>query len=525
MKTLRILAWICVVGMAGAAPAVAAGAEGGKQGFTTLFNGKDLTGWKAAPTSRWVVEDGALTLKDRSDGKEHNVEYLWTEKAYGNFILELEFKIPERANSGVFIRTPNLKDPVYTGIEIQVCNSYGREQLSRGGTAGAIYDCLAPTKNAVKKPGEWNRMRVICRDNKIGVVLNKQQIIDMDLDRWTEPKKNPDGTDNKFPTAIKDFARKGHVGLQDHGLPVWYRDIRIMELQSRPRPEPSFTLTPDDLGMVLKDPQGRVVFRYMTKKPADSKLTANSVCCLFPVNTPSGERAVDFAPDDHPHHRGVFLAWHSTKGKEKADFWGWGEWAPTEGRVIENRSVKLVRADAKGGLVQVHNEWMVDKEVMIREETLFLARQQGRAYVIDVGTRLTPTVDVTLDQTAFGGFCAKTRKDGKAVYTSPKGPVKLPDPHHLKPQTNWPAAAWYDRTIKLDSGKTIGLAVINHPDNPPTTWHNLPPIAMINPCIVAPGPVTIKKDGLLHLRYRLVAHDGPAPVKLLEQLSRERSYR
>ena len=74
----------------------------------------------------------------------------------------------------------------------------------------------------------------------------------------------------KINKKIKDFARKGHVGLQDHGLPVWYRNIRIMELQSRPRPEPSFTLTPDDLGMVLKDPQGRVVFRYMTKKPADS---------------------------------------------------------------------------------------------------------------------------------------------------------------------------------------------------------------------------------------------------------------
>ena len=285
--------------------------------------------------------------------------------------------------------------------------------------------------------------------------------------------------------------------------------------------EGKFTLTPGEHGMVLKAPDGRVVFGYMTKKPADSKLTANSVCCLFPVNTPSGERAVDFAPDDHPHHRGVFLAWHSTKGKQKADFWGWGEWAPTEGRVIENRSVKLVRADAKRGVVLVHNEWMVGEDVMIREETVIVARQQGRAYVIDLTYRLTPTVDVTLDQTAFGGFCAKTRKDGKAVYTNPTGPVKLPDPHHLKPQTNWPAAAWYDRTIELESGKTIGVAVVNHPDNPPTTWHNLPPIAMVNPCIVAPGAVTIKKDQPLVLRYRLVVHDGATPKQLLSRLSSE----
>jgi len=286
--------------------------------------------------------------------------------------------------------------------------------------------------------------------------------------------------------------------------------------------EASFTLTPDEHGMVLKTPDGRVVFGYMTKKPADSKLTANSVCCLFPVNTPSGQRAVDFAPDDHPHHRGVFLAWHSTKGKEKADFWGWGEWAPTEGRVIKNRQVKLVTASAVSAGVHVRNDWMVHDEVMIREQLIITVTQRKDAYVIALLFMLTPTVDVTLDQTAFGGFCAKTRKDGKAVYSNSKGPVKLPDPHHLKPETNWPAAPWYDRTIELQSGKTIGLAVIDTTNNPPSTWHNLAPIAMVNPCIVAPGPVTIKKDQILTLGYGLVVHDGPAPVGLLNAISERR---
>ena len=288
--------------------------------------------------------------------------------------------------------------------------------------------------------------------------------------------------------------------------------------------EAKFTLTPDENGMVMKTPDGRVVFGYMTKKPADSKLTANSVCCLFPVNTPSGERAVDFAPDDHPHHRGVFLAWHSTEaqckgGQQKADFWGWGEWAPTEGRVIKNRQIRLLRADSNRAVMAVGNEWMIQDDVIIKESSIIVAQQRDAAYVITLIYRLDPTVDVTLDQTAFGGFCAKTRKDGKAVYTDPNGPVTLPDPHYLKPETNWPAAKWYDRTIELDSGKTIGVAVINHPDNPPSTWHNLPPIAMINPCIVAPGPVTIKQGRPLTLRYRLVVHDGPAPVELLNELA------
>lgn len=77
---------------------------------------------------------------------------------------------------------------------------------------------------------------------------------------------------------------------------------------TQPMKAENYTLVPDEHGMVLKTPDGRTMFRYMTRKPAQTPLTANSVCCLFPVNTPSGEGVVDFAPNDHPHHRGVFLA-------------------------------------------------------------------------------------------------------------------------------------------------------------------------------------------------------------------------
>jgi hypothetical protein len=207
-----------------------ASAQADSHGFVSLFNGRDLSGWLTGPNNAWVVEDGLLTLKREFDGKEHNLDYLWTKETYGDFILELEFKIPERANSGVFLRTANLKDPVYTGIEVQVANSYGQRNTNRGGTAGAIYDLLAPTKNTIRKPGEWNHFQITCRQNKIAVALNGEQIIDMDLDQWTDPHKNPDGSKNKFATPLKDFARRGHVGLQDHGRPVWYRNIRIKSL-------------------------------------------------------------------------------------------------------------------------------------------------------------------------------------------------------------------------------------------------------------------------------------------------------
>lgn len=217
------------LGLAVLAACSAAPASSG-DGFTTLFDGASLAAWTSAPGSDWVVEDGVITLRNKTDGKEHNGAYLWTKEQYGDFVLELEFKVPEQANSGIFFRTASLDDPVYTGLEVQVANSYGKPALSRTGTAGAVYDLQAPSKNAVKAPGEWNRLRLECRGPKVAVDLNGERVVDMDLDRWTEANKNPDGTKNKFSRPAKDFARRGWIGLQDHGRPVWYRAIRIRPL-------------------------------------------------------------------------------------------------------------------------------------------------------------------------------------------------------------------------------------------------------------------------------------------------------
>ncbi|MBN1513310.1 MAG: DUF1080 domain-containing protein, partial [Phycisphaerae bacterium] len=208
----------------------ATGPKTDAEGFVTLFNGKDLEGWIAGPANSWMVQDGTLTVRRDMDGREHNFDYLWARDTYGDFILDLEFKVVEGTNSGIFFRTSDLKDPVYTGIEIQVANSYGRDRISKTGTAGAVYDCLEPSKNAIKPPGQWNRCVLTCQGSRVEVVLNGERVIDMDLDRWTTPRQNPDGTPNKFSRAIKDFARVGYVGLQDHGRPVWYRNIRIKRL-------------------------------------------------------------------------------------------------------------------------------------------------------------------------------------------------------------------------------------------------------------------------------------------------------
>ncbi len=203
----------------------------GQDGFVPLFNGKDLSGWKTS-SSHWVVEDGMLALKDRTDGKEHNDSYLWTARPYGDFILELEYKIPPQgANSGVFLRTSDTNDPVETGIEIQVINSDPNGALRRN-SAGAIYDLVAPATDA-QREGEWNRYSITCRGSLIRVELNGKKVAEADLDRWTELHKNPDGSRNKFNRPLKEFARKGYIGLQDHGAPVWFRNIRIRVLEPR----------------------------------------------------------------------------------------------------------------------------------------------------------------------------------------------------------------------------------------------------------------------------------------------------
>jgi sugar phosphate isomerase/epimerase len=157
---------------------------------------------------------------------------LWTKERYGDFILQLDFKVPPKGNSGVFIRGADLKDWINTTIEIQI---HATTDGAPHGQCGAVYDCLSPSKDATKKPGEWNHYVITCLDNKIYVNLNGENVIDMDLNKWTEPHKNPGppygaGDRNKFSHAYKDMAREGHIGLQYHGNPVWFRNVEIKSL-------------------------------------------------------------------------------------------------------------------------------------------------------------------------------------------------------------------------------------------------------------------------------------------------------
>lgn len=187
-------------------------------GWRYLFNGKDLTGFQNAgggkPSDKWVAKDRTLV---RTPG----AGMIWTKERFGDFILDLDFKT--EGNSGIFFRTDDPGDCVQTGLEMQV---YKRVNNPSKYSCGAVYDALSPSKE-MTRDGQWNHVTITAIDNKITIVLNGEQIIDMDLNKWTQPGKNPDGLKNKFRTPLKDFKREGQIGFQDHGANVWYRNIRI----------------------------------------------------------------------------------------------------------------------------------------------------------------------------------------------------------------------------------------------------------------------------------------------------------
>ncbi len=215
---LRSLSGTCVAGLI-----FVATLQSGEppMGFTALFNGKDLSGWKAKPGG-WVVEKGGVLARRKGGG------YIWTEKSFGDFVLELEVKMSKRCNSGIFFRT-DPKNAVQGGFEIQVFDSAGKKKVGKHDN-GALYDAVAPSANPTKPVGEWNRFRLTCQGPKVTVVLNGQEIVKANLDQWTTGNRNPDGSRNKFRTALKDLPHRGHIGLQDHGQDVWYRNIFIKRL-------------------------------------------------------------------------------------------------------------------------------------------------------------------------------------------------------------------------------------------------------------------------------------------------------
>src|SRR5438105_2877152 len=165
--------WLCLLPLAlffAFLPAAQSRDQETPEGFEALFNGKDLTGWKVnegGKMSVWGAENGILYVDGRGGG------WLMTEKEYGDFDLRLEFKIPEKGNSGVALRSPMKGDPAYAGMEIQILDDDWYKANYKGlkptQHTGSIYDVVPPSKSALKPVGEWNKMRIVAKGRQVTI--------------------------------------------------------------------------------------------------------------------------------------------------------------------------------------------------------------------------------------------------------------------------------------------------------------------------------------------------------------------
>lgn len=193
-----------------------------EKGFTPLFDGKTLNGWKlvGGKGPGYVVEEGKIVCPADGGGN------LFTEKEYDNFVLRFEFRLTEGANNGIGIRAPLEGDAAYKGMEIQVLDDGApvyQGKLHPAQYHGSIYDVI-PAKQGFKKPtGEWNREEISAKGRRITVTLNGHVIVDADLDSVKDPevlKRHP------------GLARTtGHIGFLGHGTKVEFRNIRVKELK------------------------------------------------------------------------------------------------------------------------------------------------------------------------------------------------------------------------------------------------------------------------------------------------------
>lgn len=193
-----------------------------KEGFVSIFNGKDFTGWKG-PVDNYEVKDGALACKAGKGGT------IFTETEYSDFVVRLEFKVPPGGNNGLAIRYPGQGDTAYVGMcELQVLDdNYDKVKgkLDPRQVHGSAYGMVAAKRGFQKPNGEWNVQEVTVKGSTIKVVLNETVILDCDLKDVKEFMANS-------PHPGKD-REKGHFGFAGHGDAVSFRNVRIKDLSAK----------------------------------------------------------------------------------------------------------------------------------------------------------------------------------------------------------------------------------------------------------------------------------------------------
>ena len=199
--------------------------------FESIFNGKDLAGWKG-PVDNYEIVDGNLRCKPKSGGT------IYTENEYGDFVARMEFKLPPGGNNGLAIRYPGNGDTAYQGMcELQVLDGEHQkfkrkptednpstDRLDARQHHGSAYGMVAAHRGYMRPTGEWNFQEVTVKGSTIKVELNGTVILDCDLATVTEYL-------NDKPHPGKDRTT-GHFGFAGHNDPVEYRNLSIKKLDN-----------------------------------------------------------------------------------------------------------------------------------------------------------------------------------------------------------------------------------------------------------------------------------------------------
>ena len=208
-----------------AAPSDTAGA------WRSLFDGQTTNGWRkyrgTGMHPQWQARDGALTVAGRGGDAGDIV----TVDQFGDFELELEWKVPPGGNSGIFYRGAETAERIYeTAPEYQVLDDArhpdGKNPLT---SAAAAYGLYAAPRGVVKPAGECNATRIVARGNRVEHWLNGQKVVEYELGSADWNAKVQASKFKDWPGYGK--STRGHIGLQDHGDTVSFRNIRIRELR------------------------------------------------------------------------------------------------------------------------------------------------------------------------------------------------------------------------------------------------------------------------------------------------------
>jgi hypothetical protein len=190
-------------------------------GFTSLFDGKTLNGWKLLAKSGegYLVQGGMIVCPPKGGGN------LFYDKEFSDFVLRFEFQLEDGSNNGLAIRAPMQEGNIaYDGIELQIIDDSSEryKKIEPWQKHGSLYHVFPAKEGALKKVGEWNEQEVTVKGTTVKVVLNGKTILDVDK----ATVKGPEIL-KKHPGLMRP---SGYIGFLGHNEPIKFRRIRIKEL-------------------------------------------------------------------------------------------------------------------------------------------------------------------------------------------------------------------------------------------------------------------------------------------------------